>query len=78
MRPETWLPTCTVTSADSAPVAVTRPVEIAAFDARLLQMKGRLVPAELAPNATHPPPTPTTATRPTTNPTRRLTLLATS
>ena len=24
MRPETWLPTCTVTSAESVPVAVTR------------------------------------------------------
>ena len=23
MRPDTWLPTCTVTSADSVPVAVT-------------------------------------------------------
>lgn len=26
MRPETWLPTCTVTSAESVPLAVTFPV----------------------------------------------------
>ena len=26
IRPDTWLPTCTVTSAVSVPVAVTRPV----------------------------------------------------
>src|SRR4051795_9961894 len=26
MRPDTWLPTCTVTSADTVPVAVTRAV----------------------------------------------------
>ena len=73
MRPETWLPTCTVTSADSAPVAVTRPTTSPRSTRDFSRWKADLCPPKREPKATHPPPKPTTARRPTNTPTRRLT-----